>query len=89
MKAIIGQQTVDAWCVTHTEDEAYEEWVQHYFDNGTMMWHPRHPEQLRFSLMFGGQARVGDYLIQNGPSDLKVVSPKKFAKEYRIVKSDE
>ena len=53
------------------------------------MWHPRHPEQLRFSLMFGGQARVGDYLVQNGPSDLKVVSPKKFAKEYRIVKSDE
>ncbi|MFC4651936.1 hypothetical protein ACFO26_03360 [Lactococcus nasutitermitis] len=87
MKALMGERIVDAWQVAH--EEKYEKWVQHLFDENIMMWHPKYPQQLRFSLLYGGSAREGDYLIQMSKADLKVISPKRFAKEFKIIEDEE
>lgn len=78
----MGEQIVEAWQVVHDENEIVEDWVQHLFDKQICFWNPKIPDQLRFSLMFGGAARVGDYLIYLGKSDIKVVSEKRFKKEF-------
>jgi len=84
MQVKMGERIVKAWQVKH--DEApLEEWVQHLFDQKICFWNPRDNEQLRFSLMFGGAARVGDYLIYLGKSDIKVISEKRFNKEFTIL----
>ena len=87
MKVRYGLMTADAWKVQH--QDTYEKWVQHLFDKQIMIWHPRHPEQLRFSLLFGGAARVGDYLVQVAPGDIKVISPERFAKEYTVITDED
>lgn len=85
MQVQIGERVVEAWRVEHTDAPISEEWVQHLFDQSICFWHPKNPNQLRFNLMFGGMAMVGDYLIYLGKSDIKVVSEKKFKKEYKIL----
>ncbi len=86
MKARMGERTVDFWQVKH--ETTYEPWVQHLFDAQICFWNPKSPQQLRFNMMFGGAALVGDYLIQMEKSDLKVISEKRFRKEFTVL-SDE
>jgi hypothetical protein len=87
MKARMGERTVDVWKVAH--ETTYETWVQHLFDAQICFWNPRNLQQLRFNMMFGGAALVGDYLVQMGPSDLKVISEKRFRKEFTVLSDDE
>lgn len=83
MKAKIGERIVDVWHVAHEEN--YEPWVQHLFDAQICFWHPKNERQLRFNLLFGGAAQIGDYLVQMAPGDLKVISEKRFHKEYKAI----
>ncbi|WP_162930836.1 hypothetical protein [Lactococcus allomyrinae] len=84
MQVQIGETVVEAWRVD-AADTQLEEWVQNLFDKQICFWHPKNPDQLRFNMMFGGMASTGDYLIYMGKSDIKVISEKKFKKEYRVL----